>query len=55
MLCKDWNKFGDGLILFAKESIPCKVVNMFHFLEESEIISINLNISNKKWLLLGYI
>ena len=39
--------------MFVKENIPCKVVSTFHFSEECEIISINFNISNKKWLLLG--
>ena len=29
MFCKDWNKFGGGLILFVKEIIPCKVLNNF--------------------------
>ena len=53
MFRKDRNKFGGGLILFVEENIPCKVLNMFHFSEECEIISIDLRISNKKWLLLG--
>ena len=53
MFRKDLNKFGGSLILFAKENIPCKVVNTFHFSEECEIISIDFSISNKKWLLLG--
>ena len=53
LFCKDRNKFGGGLILFVKENILCNVLNTFHFSEECEIISIDLSISNKKWLLLG--
>ena len=53
MFCKDRNKFGRGLILFAKENIPCEVLNTFRFSEECKIISIDFSISNKKWLLLG--
>ena len=53
MFRKDRNKFGGGLILFAKENIPSKVFNTFRFSEECEIISIDFSISNTKWLLLG--
>ena len=47
MFRKDQNKFGGGLILFVKENIPCKVLNTFPFSEESEVITIDLSISNK--------
>ena len=50
MFHKDWKKFGEGLILFVKENIPCKVLNTFRFSEECEI---DFSILNKKWLLLG--
>ena len=53
MFRKDQNKFGGGLILFAKENIPCKVLNTFRFSEECEITSIDFSISNKKWLFLS--
>ena len=53
MFRKDRNKFGGGLILFVKESIPYKMLNTFRFSEECVINSIDFSLSNKKWLLLG--
>ena len=53
MFWKDRNKNGGDLILCINEGIPGKLINVYDFKEESEIVVFEFSISNKKWLLLG--
>ena len=47
------NRFGVGLILYINENIPCKPLQEHIHLPKFEIIAIEFNQNNQKWLLLG--
>ena len=49
----DHNRFGGGLILYINENIPCKPLQEHVHIPSFEIIAIEFNQNNQKWLLLG--
>ena len=49
----DRNRFGDGLILYINENIPCKPLQEHIHLPNFEVIAIEFYQNNQKWLLLG--
>ena len=48
----DRNRFGDGLILYINENIPCKPLQE-HIHLNFEVIATEFYQNNQKWLLLG--
>ena len=50
---KDRNKFGNGIILLAKNSFPRKKNNNHKVTAGFEVICLEFSICNKKWLLPG--
>ena len=48
----DRNQFGGGLLLYVREDIPSKQL-LCESNEDSECLSIEINIHNKKWLIFG--
>ena len=53
MYRKDKTKNGGGLLLYVKENLLGQIINIYKFKENSEIILIEFNVSNKKLLLMG--
>ena len=50
---RDRNPFGDGLILYANEDIPCKPLTDHPVFSDLELMAFELHQSKRKWLLLG--
>ena len=49
----DHNRFGGGLILYINENIPCKPLQEHVHIPSFEVIAIEFNQNNQKWLPLG--
>ena len=60
MLCKgsqkpfrnDRNRKGGGLMIFVREDIPCKKINI-DFPRDFECIALEINFRKEKWLFIG--
>ena len=49
----DRNKHVDGVMIFASEDIPCKLVSKHTLLDDIEGMIIEINLRKTKWLVLG--
>ena len=50
---RDRNANGGGLLIYVREDIPCKPLNLHSFPDDIEGIFIELNFRKSKWLLFG--
>ena len=50
---KDRNKFGGGILIYVREDIPCKLLNIHNFPDDIEGLFVELNFRKSKLLLLG--
>ena len=50
LVLRERNINGSGLLHHVKENISIKLVNTCCFSEENDVIALEYNISNKKWL-----
>ena len=49
---KDRNQHGGGLIFYVSQGIPCKIINAFNFCNSSEVLPLEINLRNKKLLVI---
>ena len=47
------NQHGRGLIFYMNQDIPCKTINTFTFPNSLEILPLEINLRNKKILVIG--
>ena len=50
---RDRNQFGDGLILYINENIPCKPLSNHTMFSDLELMTFELHQNKRKWLFLG--
>ena len=50
---RDRNRFGDGLVLYINENIPCGHLNDHPNFPNLELIAIEIHQSKRRWLFIG--
>ena len=53
MFRKDPNKNGVGLLFYINQDLNSKIVNAYNFLNDIEILPLELALTKRKWLILG--
>ena len=53
MIRKDRNKTRGGLFFYVNQDLSCKIVNTYNFSTNIEILTIELVLTKRKWLILG--
>ena len=53
LIRKDRNQHGGGLTFYVNQDIPCKTINTFNFPNSLEVILLEINLRNKKALVIG--
>ena len=54
MFRKDQNKNGGGLLFYVNQDLNCKTVNTYNFPTDIEILPLELALTKRKWLILGF-
>ena len=49
---KDQNKNGGGLLFYVNQDLNSKIVNTYNFLNDIEILPLELALTKRKWLIL---
>ena len=50
---KDRNKYGDGLMFYINQKIPCKKIETYQFISPTEILTLEINLGKEKLLIFG--
>ena len=54
MFRKDQNKNSGGLLFYVNQDLNCKIVNTYNFPTVIEILPLELTLTKRKWLILGF-